>query len=149
MTCTSATFGHPSLWPPSQPFLLSLSISGAQGSRQYHSIDRQRTPLAGTPASKTLPAHARARGERALAAPVRRPLDRYRPRPASLPRRWAATPRPLHARHARARAEALSPSSSPAKYRGYRSTRNENLNDSFTHSLRQLAVEHRQDTAYL
>ena len=48
-----ATFGHPSLQPSPQPFLLSLSISGAPRSRQYHSPDRQRMALARTGTPKT------------------------------------------------------------------------------------------------
>jgi hypothetical protein len=83
-----------------------------------------------------MPEHASQRGERALDAPVRRALERDRPPPASLLLERAPPLRPLAARHAQARAEALSPSSSPAKYRGYRHTHRTRPSHPFTLSLR-------------
>ena len=89
-----------------------------------------------------------ARGERALAAPVRRALDHLRPSPASLALERAPPPSPLSPRHTRTTVAALSPSSSSESCRGYCRDHRMRPSPPVTFSLCPLHLGHRQDDAY-
>jgi hypothetical protein len=104
--------------------------------------------LARTRVPKFMPVHAHAAVSALWNAPEHRALERARPCPASLPPRRLATPLTLRPRHAQAPSRALSPSSSSSTYRGYRDDYWKKSSVSVALSLRQLAVEHRQDDAY-
>jgi hypothetical protein len=97
--------------------------------------------------AQSWPGHASTRAHRALAAPVRRALERRRPPLAKLPLRRASTPRPLHARQTPRPAPAPSPSSSSLFCRTLRRRHWMRSSHRFTLWPRQLHVEHRQDTS--